>query len=184
MDLLTGWRIGELMSLEWRDVDLEEGYAITRAAQNKGKRDGVVWLHEKIREHLAGLRLNDEPRSLVFPWHAHRRQLYDEFHRIQVTAGIKLDCRIERPHKCTDSCRMYGFHDGRRAFATHNSMRMSREALKVLMRHASESTTAKYINYAQQIRPAAQVLHVPARLVSSIPADDDATTESQSDRLE
>ena len=47
------------------------------------------------------------------------------------------------------------------AFATHNAGLMSREALKVLMRHASEQTTAKYINYAEQIRPAAQRLHVP-----------------------
>lgn len=161
MDILTGWRIGELLALEWRDVNLDDGYATTRAGANKGKRDSIVWLHGIVREHMAGLRLTADPRELVFAWNGARRQLYDEFHRIQTAAGIDLECRIDRPHTCTASCRLYGFHDGRRAFATHNAALMSREALKVLMRHSSEQTTARYINYAEQIRPAAQRLHVP-----------------------
>ncbi len=32
------------------------------------------------------------------------------------------------------------------------------------MRHQSERTTAGYINYARQIKPAVQQLHVPAVL--------------------
>ena len=38
---MTGWRIQQLLSLEWSDIDLEAGTALTRAevAGNKGKRD-------------------------------------------------------------------------------------------------------------------------------------------------
>lgn len=63
MDILTGWRIGELLSIEWRDVNLDEGYATTRASANRGKRDGVVWLHEVVREMLRGLRQSADPRE-------------------------------------------------------------------------------------------------------------------------
>ena len=175
MDMLTGWRISELLSLEWRDVDLEEGYAVTRAAANKGRRDGIVWLHPVVRDQLAALRTSADPRERVFSWDHHRRTLDDEFARIQTAAGIHLECRIDREHECTDACHLYGFHDGRRAFATHNAARMSREALRVLMRHQSEQTTARYINYAEQIRPAAQELHVPA--VLRLPAPDDEASQ-------
>jgi integrase len=35
---MTGWRISELTSLVWSDVDLDAGIATTRASDNKGKR--------------------------------------------------------------------------------------------------------------------------------------------------
>ena len=38
MAYVAGWRISELLSLKWDDVDLDEGTAITRHADNKGGR--------------------------------------------------------------------------------------------------------------------------------------------------
>ena len=38
---------------------------------------------------------------------------------------------------------------------------MTRETLQALMRHQSPLTTARYINYAKQVNPAVQALHVP-----------------------
>jgi len=63
--------------------------------------------------------------------------------------------------ECTDACHRYGFHDERRAFATLNAENMTRETLQALMRHRDANTTDRYINYARQVKPAVENLHVP-----------------------
>jgi integrase len=171
---MTGWRIGEILSLEWSDVNLDAGTAITRAAVNKGKRDSVVGLHPVVVDHLRPLKAF---HSKVFPWELERGPLYREFASIQAAAGIDLPCSISRMtaadirgrqrqetrdgHACTAACHRYGFHDLRRAFATMNAANMSREALQALMRHQSSLTTERYINFARQMKPAVANLHVP-----------------------
>jgi len=155
---MTGWRIGEVLALEWDDVNLDTGMAITRASDNKGKRDEIVRLHQTVLDHIEPLR-TFHPN--VFPWEHNRKTLDKEFHRIQNEAGIHLPCNIQRKHDCTPTCHLYGFHDERRAFATMNAMNMTREALQALMRHQSPMTTDRYINFAQQINPAVQSLYVP-----------------------
>lgn len=158
---MTGWRISELLAIEWKDVDLGAGTAITRASDNKGRRDDMVALHPVVIEHIKRLMWTD---SNVLPLEEDRKTLLDEFHRIQKAAGIYLPCREQRPHTCTDACHRYGFHDLRRAFATMNAANMTREPLQALMRHQSSLTTEKYINFARQIKPAVANLHVPAVL--------------------
>jgi integrase len=76
MAQMTGWRLGELLALEWRDVDLEAGTAITRHQDNKGHRDAKVVLHPVVIDSLRPLRSFD---ALVFPWNHHPRTLYEEF---------------------------------------------------------------------------------------------------------
>ena len=39
---MTGWRISDMLALRREDLDLEGGYAITRAEDNKGDRDDRV----------------------------------------------------------------------------------------------------------------------------------------------
>ncbi len=158
MGQMTGWRISELLVLEWADVDLEQGRAVTRASANKGKRDEAVALHPIVIDHVRPLK-TFHPN--VFPWEHDRKLLTKHFHAIQDAAGIKLPCRIERKHDCTDACHHYGFHDERRAFATMNAANMTREALQALMRHQSSLTTERYINFARQMSPAVANLHVP-----------------------
>jgi len=72
-DYMTGWRINELRSLTWDDVSLDEGYAVTRAADNKGGRDDRVPLHPTVVEHLRKL---VDFGTLVFPWPDHKRRLW------------------------------------------------------------------------------------------------------------
>ena len=44
---------------------------------------------------------------------------------------------------------VYGFHDFKRAFATHNAAGMSPTQLQRLMKHSDFDTTQGYINYAK-----------------------------------
>jgi integrase len=153
---MTGWRISELLGLRRDDLDLEAGTAITRAKDNKGKRDEIARLHPVVVEHLRGL---TSFHPTVFPWPHYKTTLYNEFAAIQEAAEICLPCGDEHEH--TRFCHVYGFHDLRRAFATMNADKLTPDALQSLMRHKSYSTTQRYINIARQLDPAVANLHVP-----------------------
>jgi integrase len=156
MAYMTGWRIGDLLSLRREDLDLDVGTAITRAQDNKGKRDELIKLHSVVLEHL---RKTPNFGPMVFPWSHDRRSLLSEFARIQEKAGIKLVCPGR--HERTRFCHVYGFHDLRRAFATMNADRLTADALQALMRHKSYQTTQRYINIRRQLDDAVAGLHVP-----------------------
>lgn len=145
---MTGWRIGSLMGLRWQDVDLEAGTALSRAADNKGKRDQLVPLHSVVVDHLRRLKSFS---PLVFPWGHTHRALFLEFADLQRQAGVKATG--PRGH--------YGFHDLRRAFATMNAGKLSPDALQALMQHKDYQTTQRYINMARQLNPAVADLFVP-----------------------
>ena len=149
MAYMTGWRIGSLMALRREDVDLEAGFAVSRAADNKGKRDQRVPLHPLVVEHLRKI-VSFSP--LVFSWPHPRRSLFDQLHAIQAAAKVKP----EGPKA------QYGFHDLRRAFATMNAATLTPDALQALMQHKDYQTTQRYINMARQLNPAVQNLYVPA----------------------
>src|SRR5258708_4259988 len=55
MAYMTGWRISELIALRRDDLDLDAGTAITRARDNKGRRDDSVKLHDVVVTHLRKL---------------------------------------------------------------------------------------------------------------------------------
>jgi integrase len=145
---MTGWRIGSLLALRRRDLDLDGGFAVSRAEDNKGKRDQKVALHPVVIEHLRKLAGFDEQ---VFPWPHGRRRLFEEFGLIQEGAGVRPEGGKER----------YGFHDLRRAFATMNADRLTADALQALMQHKDYQTTQRYINIARQLKPAVADLYVP-----------------------
>ncbi len=50
---VTGWRVSEPLALRWDDVSLDNATAITRAEDNKGKRDDQVPLHPVVVDHLS-----------------------------------------------------------------------------------------------------------------------------------
>lgn len=153
---MTGLRITEILSIRRADLDLEAGQLITRAKDNKGKRDERLKLHPVVIEHLRPLAGNTR---LLFPWDRNRSQLWDEFKRIQKHVGIHVDCPEDHNH--TPSCFLYGFHDFRRAFATVNAPHMKAEVLQKLMRHKSYTTTLGYINLASQLEEAVANMPVP-----------------------
>jgi len=148
MGYLTGWRIGAILALRREDVDLDAGTAISRAADNKGKRDQLVPLHPVVVAHLRKLAALT---PTFFPWPMHHRRLWFEFVRIQEEADVNL----------VGAKRHYGFHDLRRAFATMNADKPTADALQHLMQHRDYQTTKRYINIAHQLNPAVQSLYVP-----------------------
>lgn len=164
---MTGLRINELLAIRREDIDREKGVLITRASDNKGKRDEVIPLHPVVLDHLSMVEGNDR-----FPlrWPHDPRTLWVEFGRIQRKAGIHLVCPDE--HKHTPACHVYGFHDFRRAFATVNAPKMKPEVLQRLMRHKSYQTTKKcYINLTTQLEDAVSDIQVPDVLQKHSRAD-------------
>ena len=117
---MTDWRISQLLSLKWSDIDLESATAITRAevVGNKRKRDEKIPLHPVVVDHLR--RLVGSFSSHVFPWSRDRRQLWPEFHRIQNAAKLADGSPMPKGGKNG----FYGFHDIRRGFATMNAASM------------------------------------------------------------
>jgi integrase len=144
---MTGWRVGQLLAIRRADVDLDDGSALSRADDNKGKRDQKIPLHPLIVEHLRRLACFE---PCVFPWNHNRRQLFEEFEALQQAAGVKPLGKDR-----------YGFHDLRRAFATMNADLLTADALQALMQHKDYQTTQRYINMARQLKPAVQTLFVP-----------------------
>jgi len=158
---MTGWRIREITALRWSDLSLDKGYAVTRHADNKGRRDDLCPLHPVLIEHLRPLvgGAVEGGHALVFHWPGSDRPLWDVYREIQEAAGIHLECNEDHDH--TPGCYVYGFHDLRRAFATCNADMLSADALQKLMRHKDYSTTKRYINMARQLKASAENLYVP-----------------------
>ncbi len=161
--ITTGWRVQEILSLRRDDLDTKTGAVVTRAADNKGRRDESDYLPEAALDHvnrLAGF------SPLVFPWPHPGKYLWEEFHRIQKAAGIALDCPQAGRHECGDTCRYYGFHALRRGYATFNA-ELPAPVLQRKMRHKSFTTTLRYIALADRMKQAADVIHVPAFLTKA-----------------
>jgi integrase len=147
MAYMTGWRISALLSLKRADVDFEAGTAVTRAEDNKGKRDQAIELHPVVLDRLKAI---PSFELQILPWQHCRRMLFTQFARIQKAAVVKPAGK-----------KWYGFHDMRRGFATMNADRLSADALQALMQHKDYQTTQRYINVARQLKPATHGLYVP-----------------------
>jgi integrase len=120
---MTGWRIPELLALRRDDLDLEAGVAVTRAEDNKGKRDEQVKLYPVVVEHLQATRTFN---PCALPWNYYRRTPRAAFMRLQEAAGVHRPCN--EAHEHTRYCHVYGFHDLRRAFATMNADKLTADA--------------------------------------------------------
>ncbi|HEV8066220.1 MAG TPA: tyrosine-type recombinase/integrase [Planctomycetaceae bacterium] len=158
---MTGWRIGQILALKWADVDLKAKTALSRAEDNKGKRDCRIPLHDVVVEHLKrmeGGRLASGPSPRVFGWDANRRALWTDFAKIQEAAKLADGTPLPKEGK---AARWYGFHDLRRGFATLNAGEMDLFQLQALMQHKSLATTQLYVNMANRLAGAVKGLYVP-----------------------
>lgn len=142
---MHGWRIGELLSLQRADVDLDRGFALIRGERAKGRADAMVKLHPVVVEHLRRL---PGFTPTVFPWPHYERKLWEAWTEIQTAAGVE---------------KSYGFHAIRKACGTLNAPRVQSPAtLKHLMRHAALATTMEfYTNPLADQEEAVGRLYVP-----------------------
>lgn len=162
---MSGWRLHETLSLTVGKVDLNTGTVSVLASRTKGKSEILIALHPVVTAHLRKIiPPKAKPSDAVFDWDGEVTSFYDTFGAIQDAAGIRLDCKIDRKHECTESCHRYQPHDFRRAFATMNFERLPPEELQKIMRHKDPSTTKRYINTAQRQLPTLPDLHVPSVL--------------------
>jgi integrase len=158
--ITTGWRIREMLALRREDLDLDTGAVVTRAGDNKGRRDEGDYLPAAAIEHVRRI---VSFSKLVFQWPLADKDLWIEFHRIQMAAGIDLACPQADRHECGDSCRFYGFHALRRGYATLNA-ELPAPVLQRKMRHKSFTTTLRYIALADRMKKSAETINVPAFL--------------------
>ncbi|MDZ4687602.1 MAG: tyrosine-type recombinase/integrase [Planctomycetaceae bacterium] len=158
---MTGWRIGQILSLKWQDVDLEAATALSRAEDTKGKREERIPLHPLIVEHLGQLKGSFD--SHVFPWNRRERALWFAFKDIQAASKLVDGTAMPKQGKPNrdGSDGWYGFHDLRRGFATLNAAGMDLFQLQALMQHRSLDTTRRYVNMATRLNKAVDGLFVP-----------------------
>ena len=53
--ITTGWRIDEILSFRRDDLNLKTGAVLTRAKDNKGRRDDTDYLPDIVLQHLTGI---------------------------------------------------------------------------------------------------------------------------------
>jgi integrase len=145
---LSGLRLGEVLSLEWRDVDLDRGRLTLRDAK-AGTRIAIInppmmeILTELARNREAaiekasrGSRRAREDSAYVIPGRVHGRPVSGIHHvwtRIREAANLS-DLRI---------------HDLRHSFASHAAAGgLSLVAIGGLLGHKSPQTTSRYIDWA------------------------------------
>lgn len=117
----TGFRINELLSLRWQDIDYDDG--IIYVTNNKGNRDDVFPLLPEVKELF--LNIKKEGGS-VFAY-----------------SGSSSLSWLRKKIKRVSGGR-YSFQDFRRCFGNRWAKLIKPAELQGLMRHESFSTTNKY----------------------------------------
>jgi integrase len=138
----TGLRLGELVALRWRDVDLERRVARVRATWSgtelsipKAGKVRSVPLAPQVVRALADLAAPDQD-ALVFAgeggWYLDRSALRRRYRKAQIAAGLP---RLR-------------FHDLRHTFATTMIARTSVRRVQEWMGHSDLHSTMRYLHYA------------------------------------
>jgi len=146
--LYTGLRRGELFSLKWKDVDLQNG--VINLRNTKGGKDESLPISDEALNILCAARalLPSPDCSNVFPnkWGRKRRTFGNTWTYIKTAAGIPLTFR---------------FHGLRHTYASYlaSSGKVSQFTLQKLLTHKSPQMTQRYAHlFDQTLRDGANVL--------------------------
>jgi len=140
----SGLRRGELLNLEWSDINLETGRIIVR--ESKSRRHRTVFVSQKTLTHLNYYHAK-WPGSPVFPLTP--GGLVSLFKRLSKKSGIYVTC-----------------HAMRRSFATLSIRAgLPLPALQRIMGHRSIETTQRYIYLIDDDLEQAHTKHSPLSLL-------------------
>lgn len=146
LQLLTGARIGEVLSAEWQDFDLERGVWIKPSHHTKQKRTEHLPLSSAAVELIKAIRRQHNSRFL-FPSSRIDAPIQDlkRFWKAVITAAELDDYRI---------------HDNRHTHASHLvSSGLSLAIVGRLLGHTNPLTTQRYAHLADDpLREAAEVM--------------------------
>ncbi len=128
----TAERVGALLAVEWRDVDLPERMILLRAENRKGAHQDLLRPISPITAGwLAQLRRDAGDRRLVWRWDRTPTHLWGHFRNICQRAGVQ-------PR---------GYHGLRRAAASYIAAAGGLSEAAAALGHASASTTqAHYVD--------------------------------------
>jgi integrase len=167
--LKTGLRHGELIGLQWRDVDLQRGKLQVRRTIWQG----VTGLPKSSRERTVDL-----PGSAVDALRAHRHlrgpYVFCQEDGQPLTASMtehRLTRAVCRAGIVREQGRI-GWHDLRHTYGSHLAMRgVPLKVIQELMGHATLEMTQRYAHLAPETRESAvQQLDQPVRQLHAAPA--------------
>jgi integrase len=146
--LLTGGRIGEVLTAKWHDIDLARGVWVKPSHHTKQKRTQHLPLSSAARELLSELNdKNAASSDFLFPGKSNDKPIVDlkKFWRAVVKSAEIEDYRI---------------HDNRHTHASHLvSSGSSLAVVGRLLGHTNPATTQRYAHLADDpLREAAEVM--------------------------
>lgn len=125
----TAERVGALLQVEWRDVDLHERSILLRAETRKGANSDLLRpISAETAGWLASLRRDSGERRLVWRWDRSPTHLWGHFRRICERAGVQ-------PR---------GYHGLRRAHASYIAAAGGLGEAAAALGHASPTTTKSH----------------------------------------
>jgi integrase len=137
LQLLTGSRLGEVLTAEWAEIDFDRGVWTKPSHHTKQKRTEYMPLSPQALALLSKMQEAADPESpFLFPGDAPGKPLQEikKFWRV-----IMQDARIEH----------YRRHDNRHTFASHLvSGGLSLEIVGRLLGHTNPTTTKRYAHLA------------------------------------
>jgi integrase len=143
----TAERVGALLAVEWRDVDLDERTILLRAENRKGAHQDLLRpISPQTVRWLATLRRNSTERQRVWNWDRTPTRLWGHFRNICKRTAVKPDPNIPGDAGLPAvQCR--GYHGLRRAAASYIAAAGGLSEAATALGHASASTTqAHYVD--------------------------------------
>ena len=146
--LFTGLRRGELFKLQWKDVNLSDGWI--RLRETKGGKDNMLPLSNKALDMLRKAQSLAPPKGcpIVFP---------NRYGNMRTTIGNTWT----RIKKCAKIRKSFRFHGLRHTYASYlaSSGQVSQYTLQKLLTHKTPQMTQRYAHlFDETLRDGANVL--------------------------
>jgi integrase len=142
--LHTGMRKGEILSLEWSDVDFESRKIHVRAEVEKNSRDRYIYIDRILYSVLEALHNQNGHSRYVFGYYNETKKEYCRY--ADITKPFKNAKDRVKEETGLDLSHLH-FHDLRHTFATRflDAAKDYAKLMKILG-HSNLDTTMKYVN--------------------------------------